>query len=146
MRPSRRSNRRGARSWGTDRRSKPIVPLRVDVGDVGAETGQRLRSEHGVDRRKRSFARALIPLRPFGAAAERPVAACGRDRESAGADGRLPELVAGAILSREPAPNAVEADLRRFAPAAEERQLAAALEQTRRDELDLGAFVSPVAV
>ena len=46
------------------------------------------------------------------------------------------------IVLRRVRPDAVEADLRGLAPAAEERQAAAAVEDARCEELDLGAFVA----
>jgi hypothetical protein len=61
----------------------------------------------------------------------------GQDRGPIG----LVEEIVGAVVLRRVRADAVEADLRRLAPAAENGEVAAAIEHSRRDELGLDAFV-----
>jgi hypothetical protein len=63
-------------------------------------------------------------------------------RRESGCGVRLLELVAGALVLRRARSDAVKADLCRFAPATEDRQHAAVVEQVRRSELGFGPLVA----
>ena len=114
--------------------------LGMQVVDLRAQPGEGVRRVDGLDRRRGPLTRLLGPAGQLRAAAQHEQAAGREDREQSRTVGTL-EAVVGAVVVRRVVADAVEADLRRLAPAADHRQLAAAVEQARRVELGLGAFV-----
>ena len=114
--------------------------LRVHVGHFCAQSGQRLGRVDLFDRRERTLARLLRPLGELDAAAQHQVASPREDGQQCRPIGLLKEVVRAIVLRRIRA-NAVEADLCRFAPAADHREMPAPVEHAWRNELDLGALV-----
>ena len=115
--------------------------LGVQVVDFRTQPGERLRRVPFLDRRERTLAGLLGPLRELDTAAQHQDFARRENREERRAVRLLKEEI-GAVVNRRVRADAEEPDLRRFAPAANHRQVSPAVEQPRRDELRLGAFVA----
>ncbi len=113
----------------------------MQIRRLGADAGERQRRVPRFDGRRRPLARTLLPLRPFGAALEQqkfPRRLHGQQRRRV----RLAERVVRFIVEHRGLAESEEADLCRLAPAAEQRQAAAAFEQPRCVELDFRALVA----
>ncbi len=128
---------------GVSGRRAPVQPdraLRVQVIDLGTQSGERLRSVDLLDRRGVRLTRFLLPLRELGATAQHQEPAARKDGEERRTVGLLEEIVR-LVVFRAVWTDAVEADLRRFAPAAGRHQLGAPVEHPRRAELGLDPLV-----
>src|SRR6185503_20949181 len=111
----------------------------------GPQARQLPRRVDDIDRWKLALAG---PLRPFGklrASVQHPEASCRPERQARRAVW-LSKVETGAIVLRRIHADPVELRLCRLAPAADNRQLPAAVEQTRRVEFCLDSFVTQCRV
>ena len=125
-------------------RRSPVEPdsaLRMEIRGLGAKARQGCRRVHGLDRWEISLAGPQRPLGQFQTSAQHQQAPCRPERQR-GRPVRLSKIEVRAIVLRRAHPDAIEGRLCRLAPAAEERQRAAAMEQTRGGELRFDALVA----
>ncbi len=119
--------------------------LRVQVRRRFRDAGERRWCVELLDRRQSSTCALRRPLRELDATADHQQAARGPDRQQRGSVTVL-EPVVGAIRDGRVWSNPIEADLRRLAPAADDRQLPATVEEARGQEFGLGSLVARDAV
>ena len=125
-----------ARVSGRRTRIETDRSLRMQIRRARSETRQRRRRVDRFDRRVAAGAGLLLPLRDFEPAADHERVAMRPDLERRRSV-RLLEAVVGAVVLRCVGADPIEPDLRRLAPAAEERQRAAPSEEPQHDELRL---------
>ena len=110
--------------------------LRVQVGDLGAQARQRRGRVDLLDRRLRSPRPSADPTASSSTPPRQRTRLPRRPHVERGRHVRLLEAVVGPVILRGVGrPDAVEADLCRLPPAAEDRQDAAAVEQAGGQEL-----------
>ena len=124
------------------RQSNPTVPCECRYVVLVPKARQGFRRVDGLDR----WEIALQPVAATTGTARAPPRSISRRRVGQsvkrGRPVRLSKIEVRAIVFRRAHPKAIEGRLCRLAPATEERQRAAAMEQTRRGELRFDALVA----